>query len=251
LPDDGELVRVGAGADRTRRFAVGGHPGAIAAGSGGLWVAGAQPGALARLNLRTGRVEQTAQLASAPSLLAADPKDGSVWAVDAGGAVTHVSPSGAVLDAPVTISPKPVAVAAGEPNWLWAVNGSLVRVGNRTRPHPFDVRADPVAVTLDQGVWTAHANGHVTRFNPIFQYLNVNTDARVAPELDAISAVEKSSAVWAISRQAKRLYRLSATAPGAPITGTVTFGSAPVALAATDGGVWVATADGVVTQISG
>jgi hypothetical protein len=176
--------------------------------------------------------------------------DGSVWAIDAGGAANHVSPSGATLGAPVTISPPPTAATAGEPNWLWAVNGNLVRVGNGTQPHPFGVHPDPVAVTLDQGVWTAHSNGHVTRFNPIPKFLNVNTDQRVAPELDGIAAVEMGAAVWTISKQTKKLYRLS-TASGAPLTGSVTFASPPVAVAATAGGAWVATADGTLTQIAG
>jgi hypothetical protein len=90
----------------------------------------------------------------------------------------------------------------------------------------------------------------VTRFNPIPSYLNVNTDQPVAPELDGISAVENGSAVWAISKQTKVLYRLS-RATGAPITGHVTFGSPPVALAATADGVWVASANGTVVQIAG
>jgi hypothetical protein len=249
-PDIGEVVRVGATANGTRRFIVGGHPGAIAAGHEGLWVAGSTAGPLARFNLRTGRLEQAVQLTSAPSVLALDRSDGSVWAIDSAGAAIHLSATGVTIGPPASIHPVPTAATAGEGNWLWAVNGNLVRAGNGTQPRVFDVRPDPVAVTLDQGVWTAHANGHVTRFNPIPQYLNVNTDVPVGPELDAISAVENSSAVWAISRQAKKLYRLS-TASGAPITGTVTFGSEPVAVAATDGGAWVATADGTVTQISG
>jgi hypothetical protein len=142
----------------------------------------------------------------------------------------------------------PRAVAAGEGHWLWAVAGKLVRVGSSSMSFP--VGPSPVAVTLNQGVWTAHTNGHVTRFNPIPNYLNVNTDVPVASSLDGISAVENAPAVWAISKQTKTLYRLS-TATGAPTTGHATFAGQPVALAATLGGAWVATADGTVTEISG
>jgi hypothetical protein len=251
LPDDGEVVRIGATAGRERTFAVGGHPSAIAAGRNGLWVAGSTAGPLARFNLRTGRLEQAVQLTSAPSLLAADPSDGSVWAVESGGAAVHVSATGVTLGAPITISPPPTAATAGEPNWLWAVNGSLVRAGNGTQPHTFDAHPGPVAVALDQGVWTAHANGHVTRFDPRAGHLNVNTDQPVAPELDAIAAPENGAAVWTISKQTKTLYRLSSTGQNAPVTGTVTFGSAPVAVATTADSAWVATADGRVTQIAG
>jgi hypothetical protein len=142
---------------------------------------------------------------------------------------------------------------AGEGHWLWAVNGApsgLVRVGSSGSPTTFDTHAGPVAVTLDQGVWTAHTNGHVTRFDPRPGFLDVNTDTPVAPELDAIAAVENAPAVWTISKQTRTLYRLS-TAPGAPITGRVTFASAPVALAAMGGGVWVATQDGHAVEILG
>jgi hypothetical protein len=210
-------------------------------------------GPLARFNLRTGRLEATAQLSTAPSFVAVDPSDLSVWTVDAGGAVTQLSPSGAVLGRPADVRPVPVAVTAGEPNWLWAVNAAsrgLVRIGNNTSPTTFDAGAGPVAVTLDQGVWTAHANGHVTRFDPRPGFLRVNTDVGLAPSLDAIAAIENGAAVWTISKQTKTLYRLS-TAPGAPITGQARFGSAPVALAAADRGVWVASADGRVTEIGG
>jgi hypothetical protein len=58
------------------------------------------------------------------------------------------------------------------------------------------------------------------------------------------------AAVWTISKQTKKLYRLS-TASGAPLTGSVTFASPPVAVAATAGGAWLATADGTLTQIAG
>ena len=248
LPDDGVVVRLGAAADRERRFAVGGHPGAIAASSDGLWVAGSGFAPLARFNLRTGSLESTAHVSSAPSLVAVDPDDHTVWAVAANGGITHLSPSGAVLGTPPAFATLPRAVTAGEGHWLWAVGGSLVRVGGSTMS--FSVGPSPVAVTLDQGVWTAHANGHVTRFNPIPKFLSVNTNVSVAPSLDGISAVENAPAVWAISKQAKTLYRLS-TAAGAPTTGHATFSSAPVALAATDGGVWVATADGTVVEVSG
>ncbi len=251
LPDDGEVVRVSAAVGHARAFSVGGHPSAIAASPIGLWVAGSGAGPLARFNLRTGRLERTAQLTSAPSLLAIDPSDSSVWAVDSNGAVVHLSAAGATLGGPTGAGLRPAAVDAGEPNWLWAAAPrGLVRIGNATPATTFDAGPDPVAVALDAGVWTAHADGHVTRFDPRPGYLRVNTDRTVAPELDAIAAVEGGSAVWTISKQTKTLYRLSIS-PGAPVSGTVTFSSPPVALAATDGGVWVATGDGKVARVAG
>jgi streptogramin lyase len=248
LSGAGEIVRVGAATERARRFAVGGHPGAIAAARDGLWVAGSAAGSLARFNLRTGRPELTAHLAAVPSLIAVDPEDETVWAIDAHGAATHVSPAGAALGPPVTLNAAPTGVAAGEGRWLWATAGGLVRVGGAGSPATFSVGPEPLGVALDQGVWTVHANGHVTRFDPRPGHLSVNTDVNVAPSLDAIAAVEGGSSVWTISKQTKTLYEIS-TGPGAPIMRRVVLSSAPVALAASDGGVWVATTDGSVTEI--
>jgi serine/threonine-protein kinase len=251
LPDSGAIVRIAAAGHK--RFAVGGQPSAIAVGPGGVWVAGTSAGPLARFNPQTGKVAAVSQLDHAPKLVSVDPSDSSVWTVESGGAVTRLSPTGSTLGSSATLSPPPVDATAGEPNWLWAVNGGprgLVRVGSSGSPTTFDTHPGPVSVTLDQGVWTAHGNGHVTRFDPRTGFLNVNTDMPVAPELDAIAAVENAPAVWTISKQTKTLYRLS-TAPGAPITGRVTFASAPVALAAMGGGVWVATQDGQAVEILG
>lgn len=248
LPDDGAIVAVKDG--RTLRFDVGGHPGAIAASQDGLWVAGSSAGLLARFSPSTGRLQSVAQLSSLPSLLAVDPTDSTVWAVDEHGTATHLSPTGTVLGSTVALGARPLGMAAGEGGWLWSVNGVLERVGASGSPTRFSVGPDPVAVTLDQGVWTAHSNGHVTRFDPRPGHLNVNTDVTAAPSLDGIAATEGATAVWTISTQTSTLYRVS-TATGAPVTGRVTFSSSPVAVAATDGGVWVATSDGSAIQVSG
>ncbi len=136
---------------------------------------------------------------------------------------------------------------------MWAVNGAndgLVRVslGAGGSPTTFVAGPGPVAVTLDQGVWTAHSNGHVTRFDPRLDHLHVNTDIAIAPELDGIAAVESGPFVWAISRRARTLYRISNTSTPA-VTGTVSLASAPVSLAVDAHSVWVATVDGKVIQV--
>ena len=52
----------------------------------------------------------------------------------------------------------------------------------------------------------------------------------------------------AISQQSQTLYEIS-TQPNAPVTGNVVLASPPVGLAVADSSVWVATADGSLTQI--
>jgi hypothetical protein len=103
-------------------------------------------------------------------------------------------------------------------------------------------------VALNQGVWVAHSDGHVTRFDPRASRLRVNADVTLPSQLDSIATTEQSQFVWAISKSARALYRITNTSKPT-LTGTVTFSSAPLALAAAAGSVWVATQDDKVIEI--
>ena len=157
-----------------------------------------------------------------------------------------------VIGTPAHSSPAATSIAAGE-GWLWAVNGAadrLVRVslGTSGSSATFPAGHRPVAVTLDQGVWIASADGHVTRFDPRPGHLRVNADTAIAPELDAIAAMDPGPFVWAISKSRRTLYRLTNTTKPT-VTGTIVFNSLPVAIAVNANSVWVATQDRKVTQI--
>jgi hypothetical protein len=89
----------------------------------------------------------------------------------------------------------------------------------------------------------------VSRFDPRATALNVHADHEVAPDLNAISAVERGAFVWASSRGEKTVYAISARGDGAPSAKAV-FKISPVGLAASGASVWVATSDGHLTQIS-
>jgi serine/threonine-protein kinase len=251
LPNTGAVVRISPDGSVTR-LAVGSRPGLIAAGPAGVWVSNSSSGALALFDVRTGRSIATSPLTAGPTALATDPGDGSAWASDSSGNIVHVDPAGSLVGHPARVPPPITSLRRGE-GWLWAVNGTasgLVRVsvdgsGSTTT---FNTHPGPVDVTFDQGIWTAHSGGNITRFDPRPGFLDVNTDNPIAPSLDAIDAIEGQPSVWATSKQAQTLYR-SSTQTGAPVTGTVLFASAPVALAVAGSGVWVATADGNLTQI--
>jgi serine/threonine protein kinase len=250
LPDRGELVRLDPNTGTPRILATGGTPTAIAAGPSALWVAGTAQGSLAQFN---GNGEQVAvrTLPGTPTAIAVDPHNSSAWVADSSGAITHVAPGGAVIGTPAKSNPPATSIGWGEA-WVWATNGAdngLIRVSLDTSGSStaFPVGPDPVSVTFDQGVWTAHANGHVTRFDPRSNKLRVNTDKAISSELDAIAATDPGPYVWAISNSAKTLYRITNT--GSPaVTGTVAFGSPPVALALAGNSVWVATQDGKITE---
>lgn len=252
LPDRGVVVRINPDTGRTTTFQVGGRPTAIAVGARGVWVADSVDWLIALLSDVTGAPRATSVLGSAPTAVAVDPNDGSAWVADSSGAINHVGFDGGIVGTPAQISPAASGIGWGE-GWVWAVNRAsegLVRVSlGGGPPTTFNAGPGPVAVTFNQGVWTAHSTGHVTRFDPRASVLEVNTDIFVAPELDAIRALESDPAVWAISKQARSLYRIS-TAMGAAVTGTVTFNSPPVALGVATRSIWVATQDGHLIQIS-
>jgi serine/threonine-protein kinase len=249
VPATGKVVRVAPNRPATS-FELGGRPGLIAGGPAGVWVNGSSPGTLDLLDERTAQPIAASPLSSSPTAMTVDPGDGSVWVADSSGSVTHVDRTGGHAGQPARV-PSPVSGLGWGEGWVWAVNGrALVRIsldgGGSTTT--FDTHPGPVSVTFNQGVWTAHTTGHVTRFDPRPSFLDVNTDNRIAPSLDAINAAEQQPAVWAISKQTQTLYRIS-TQTGAPVTGTVRFASAPVGLAVEGSSVWVATEDGNLTRI--
>jgi serine/threonine-protein kinase len=250
LPGIGTVVRL-ASTGALTRFAVGGSPRLLAAGPAGIWVGNSSSGALELFDAHTGRPIAQSSLTSPPTALATDPGDGSVWAADSSGTVVHVDPSGSLSGQQARV-PSPVLGLGWGEGWLWAVNGmatGLIRISlGDASTTTFDTHPRPVSVAFDQGVWTAHSTGDVTRFDPRPGSLNVNTDNRIAPSLDAIGAIENEPSVWTTSKQTRTLYRLS-TGTGAPVTGTVRFAGAPVALAVTSSAVWVATGDGNLTAI--
>jgi hypothetical protein len=94
----------------------------------------------------------------------------------------------------------------------------------------------------------ANANGHVTRFDPRPQVLHVVADVRLGTQpLDAVAAVEGRAAVWALSRQARTVYRISRETQR--VSGQMAFASAPVALVLSGRYAWVATEDGKLIQL--
>ena len=250
VPGSGAIVRIDTGTGSRQTVAVGGRPGEIAAGPAGVWVSGSRAGPLALYGPGNGQLLTGSKLTRAPSTIAVNPREGSAWAADASGTVSHVDLRGNIVSH-TTVSPAPADIGVGE-GWAWVVNGGtngLVRIGlGNPSQMAFDTRSQALAVTFNKGVWVAHGTGHVTRFNPEPGFLSVNTDRPVAPALDAIAAQENDPFVWAISTQTKTLYQISTTA-GAAVTGNVVFPSPPVALAVENRSVWVATEDGKVTQI--
>lgn len=252
LPSRNELVRSNLSTDAQQTFAAAGRPTSVVVGTSAVWVA--EPGALtlAQFNGDLGRQVHSAKLSGAPVAIALDAQDSSAWVADSSGAINHVALGGTVTGTPAHSTPPASSLDMGEGS-VWGANGAskgLVRVdpGASGSSASFFAGPSPVAVAVDQGVWAANRNGLLTRFNPQPRQLGLNADLTVAPELDAVAATDPGPFVWALSKNTKTLYRV--TASGNPaVTGTVVFANPPVALAVNATSVWVALEDGDVVQI--
>jgi serine/threonine protein kinase len=252
LPQHNELVRSNLATGDQQTFPATGNPGAIAAGVSAVWVA--EPGSrtIAQFDGDSGAEVHSAMLSGPPVAIALDDQDSSAWVADSTGAISHVALGATVVGTPAHSAPAPTGLAFGE-GWVWGANGAskgLVRVdpaasGSSTA---FLAGPSPVAVAVNQGVWTANANGELTRFDPRPGQLRLSADIAVAPELDAVAATDPALFVWALSKSTKTLYRVTATGKTA-VSGTVVFSSPPVALAVNANSVWVAMQNGEVVQI--
>lgn len=243
LPERSELVMRVSGSSRA--FGGVGKSSLTAAWSGGVWLADTSQRSVALFT--DGHLRDRVTLAGTPAALTADPRNGSAWVADGSGTLTQIE--GGHVTQRIHLSPTPTALGV-DYGHVWAANGSLVRIGLRHGAlSVFESGLGTKDVTFDQGVWTARADGRLARFNPQMHSLAVNADIRVsAPApLSAVSAVEQSRDVWAISNAKRSLYEIAVDS--SRVVGTVRFSSPPISLAATSTSVWVATADGSLFQV--
>ncbi len=244
LPSRNEIIRLDSGG-RVASFHGIANGGPITAGIGGAWIA--QPAGDAVKVSPGGHVDERVALSGQPVAVAPDVDGISAWVADTSGAITHVGtgdPSNPNVVAHV--SPAPTGLAVGEPNWVWGVNGGLVRVSpDGSGSQTLDAGSGATAVTVNQGIWVAHGDGTVTRFDP--RAGHVAATVRTPGALSGIAAREGSPYVWAISPAARALYQLSLAGP--QIVGVVRFSSPPTGVAVTHLGVWVTTAGGSLIRI--
>lgn len=252
LPGRNEIVRSSLATAAQETFPAAGNPSAIVAGVSAVWVAEPGTQTLAQFNGDPGKEVHSAKLQGTPGAIALDQQDSTAWVADSSGAISHVALGGTVTGTPGHSAPAASSLAFGD-GAAWGTNGTskgLVQVdaGTSGTSTAFFAGSSPIAVTVDQGVWSANANGQLTRFNPQPGQLRLNADLVVAPELDAVAATDPGPYVWALSKQKKTLYRV--TAMGTPaVTGTVVFASTPVALAVNATSAWVALQNGQAVQI--
>jgi streptogramin lyase len=244
LPSRNQIIRLDPDG-RVGSFHGIANGGPITAGNGGAWIA--QPAGDALKVSPDGHVAERVALSGQPIAVAPDVDGSSAWVADASGAITHVGTGDPSNPTVVShVSPAPTGLAVGEPNWVWGVNGGFVRVSpNGSGSQTFDAGSGATAVTVNQGIWVAHGDGTVTRFDP--RAGHVAATVRTPGALSGIAARVPSPYVWAISSSARSLYELSLAGP--QIVGVVRFSSPPTGVAVTHLGVWVITAGGSLIRI--
>ena len=220
-------------------------PGPIAVGSSGVWVTLSGQKAVARW--AGGQLRGRVPLSGRPVAIVPGRQKRAAWVADSSGAISHVIDTTS-SPAATHVSPQAVGLAVGDPNWIWAVNGGLVRIDpSDLSTRTFRVGADPVGVAVNHGIWLAHADGTVTRFDLQPGQPRSVVAVTVPAPLSGIAAHEGSSFVWTISGPARSLYEIAIGQRR--VVGVVRFNSAPTDVAVTHLGVWVTTANGSLIRV--
>ncbi|MGB8881368.1 MAG: ABC transporter substrate-binding protein, partial [Solirubrobacteraceae bacterium] len=197
--------------------AVGSTPGAIAFGSGSLWVANQNDQTVSRVDPQTWQTLQVIPVGQTPTGIAVSAD--LVWV-----AAANLTPSANA----VSLTPIDPQFNAVEP---------AVRLGNVITGGP-----EAVAAQGDQ-VWAAPSNGLLTRLDA--------TSGRIVQKLDpnatpAAIAIGGDGAVWIADNGADTVTRVDPTGLLTPIA----VGNGPSGIAVGDGGVWVADSlDNAVVRI--
>jgi YVTN family beta-propeller protein len=124
-PEDGEVLS---------RVSVGNGPSAIAAGTGGVWVADAEDNTVTRLDPASeGAVIDSTSVGQRPTAVAVG--EGAVWVANtADDTVSRVDPSTAAVTHTIPVGRRPTGVAAGR-GAIWVANsvsGTVSRIDPRT-----------------------------------------------------------------------------------------------------------------------
>jgi streptogramin lyase len=198
-------------ATRLSQIRVGAGPIALAAGTGGVWVANSTDGTVSRIAPRKGVARGAAVRAvDRPFSIAVD--DGAVWVVGLDGELARIDARSGRRVARANLGFAADGVAAGS-GALWVINttaGTVTRVSTRSsRPHvgrPLHVGDGTSDVAVAFGsVWVTNSgSGTLVRLDPSSGRVLSTTSLRGAA--DAVAVGE--GAVWALSPGRGRIVRV-------------------------------------------
>ncbi|HTU30694.1 MAG TPA: ABC transporter substrate-binding protein [Solirubrobacteraceae bacterium] len=239
---------------------VGAEPGAIAFGSGSLWVANSQSGTISRIDPVRRRTVATIPLGRPATGLAAG--GGLIWVVESNlnpylttnqGSllVQRLNPAFDTSAAAVRIAnvdpDGPGAVAAhGDSLWIAPAAGLLTRLNARTGApqQRLDTNATPSGLAIGEGaVWIADGDGDdVVRVDPT----GLLTRTPVGDDPTGIAIGDGS--VWVADSLDDTLVKINPDTRA--VTDTIRVGQSPSAVLFADGSVWVAdSASGTVSRV--
>jgi YVTN family beta-propeller protein len=185
-------------------FGVGTRPGAIAYGSGSLWIANLDDQTISRVDPRTLQTLRTLSLAASPTDITA--ARGRVWVVSS--------------------DPTARFVSVNRIDTQFDAIGRSIRIGNVVPGSPAEVEARGASL------WVAPYSGPLTRLEP--------QSGRVARELDPNAAPSGialgDDAIWVSDSGADNVTRVDPTG----LVTSLAVGHGPSGIAVGQGGVWVA-----------
>ncbi len=256
-----ELAAIDTHSDRvTGAVPVGARPGAIAFGSGSLWVANLDDQTISRVDPKTPQTLRAIPVAGPPTGIAAG--GGGVWVVESDTSPTASLKSSVFVDRidPEFDTPSrrvrignvipsgPGAIAAqGNSVWVAPSTGLLTRLNavTGTVAHQMDPNASPAGIAIGDGaVWLTDTEAdNVVRVDPTG--LLTSTAVGSGPTGIAVGA----GGVWVVDSLDDAVVRID---PGSrSVTARIPVGLSPVGVAFGAGSVWVANSgDGTVTRIN-
>ena len=204
----------------TAAVPVGARPGAVAVGSGSLWVANLDDQTISRIDPRSLQTLRTIPVAGPPTGIATSA--GRVWVVESN------------RDTALRPDTSSIAVRRVDPEFN--ARGPAVKVGNV-------VPSGPGALTTQgNSVWVAPSTGPLTRLNAASGAVAQQLDPNASPA--GIAAGE--GALWISDNEAGNVVRVDPTGLLTPIA----VGNGPSGITVGAGAVWVADSlDDAVVRI--
>ena len=233
---------------------VGVRPGAIAFGSGSLWVANMDDQTVSRIDPATLRTTRYLAVHGIPTGIAASAN--AIWVVESDPGATDVSVNridpefdavGPAVRIDNVVPGGPGAIAAhGNTVWVAPSSGLLTRLNPATAQivHRVDPNAGPTAIAVDNGVvWlTDNEANNVTRIDPT----GLQTPIVVGNGPNGIAV--GAGGVWVADSLDNTVVRIDPTTQS--VKTTIAVGRLPTGVAVGAGSVWVAdSGDGTVTRI--
>jgi len=238
---------------------VGARPGAVAFGSGSLWVANLDDQTISRIDPRTLRTLRTIELRDSPTDIATSA--GGVWVVESNTNpeanstsvfVGRIDPEfdtlsgGRRIDNVIPSGPGAVA-ANGNSVWVAPSTGLLTRLNAQTGAvqQRLDPNASPAGITIGDGaVWLSDTEADdVIRVDPT----GLLTPIPVGNGPTGITV--GAGSVWVVDSLDDAVVRIDPDTQS--VMATIPVGRSPAGVAFGAGSVWVAnSADGTVTRIN-